>query len=129
MAVPLLRLADPLIGKVIGGAVIGREGTIWTATPGFYCVREEMSEILAAFDKPARASCEGLWFLDEYYLISEITDDVMVAERIDHHLVVAILPRCAVIGFHDENIPFRTCYDAVLDLASKIRRIRYADLQ
>jgi hypothetical protein len=117
-----------IVGKVIGGAVIGRGGITWTAT-GFHCVREEMIGLLAAFDKPGRASCEKLWFLDEYYLISEISDDVMVAERIDHHLVVALLPRCAVIGFHDENILFKTCYDAVLDLASKMRRIRYPDLQ
>jgi hypothetical protein len=117
----LLTLTDVLIGKVTGGAVIGLDGGIWSATPGFYGNPVEFAKIATAFKPNSDAPYKGMTFLGELYVITSISEDTIVAQRSNHSLVVTRCQKCLVIGFHDEQVPYTKCFQAVNDLAARLR--------
>jgi hypothetical protein len=117
----LLKLSDPLIGKVTGGAVTGLNGTIWSTTPGFYGNPKEFAKIAMAFKPNSECHCKGIPFQGETYLITVIDGDIIVAQHSNHSLVVAKCPKCLIFGFHDDRIPYAKCAQAVSDLAARFR--------
>jgi hypothetical protein len=64
--------------------------------------------------------------MNELYVITTITDDLIIAQRANHSVVIAKCPRCLVIGYHDEHMPFATCFASVSRLASDLRDPEFA---
>jgi hypothetical protein len=117
----LLKLSDPLMGKVTGGAVTALNGTIWSTTPGFYGNPREFARIATAFKPNSEPYCKGITFQGEAYLITAIDSDLIVAQHSNHSLVVAKCPKCLIFGFHDDRIPYAKCAQAVSELAAHFR--------
>jgi hypothetical protein len=117
----VLTLTDSLIGKVTGGAITGLDGGIWSATPGFYPNPTEFAKIVTAFKPNSDAPYKGITFQGEPYILTMITEDALVAQRSNHAVIIAKCPRCLVFGFHDEQMPYAKCFQAVSELAARLR--------
>lgn len=124
----MLKMTDTLIGHVTGGAVIGLDGGIWATTPGFYGNTIEFGALAAAFAPKSDAPYRGVEFQGERYVITSLTDDVIVAQKSSHGLVAAKCNKCIVIGFHDDQMSANKCYEAVTRLAATLRERSIDDL-
>jgi hypothetical protein len=78
-----------LIRKVIGYAIIGYDGDIWSVRPGFYGNPVEFAQIVTVFKPISDRTYKGLTFQNELYVNTTITDDTSVAQRSHHNIVVA----------------------------------------
>ena len=118
----LLRLTDQLIGHVTGGAVFGPDGGIWSATPGFYGIQSEFSSYSDAFlNRNSNVLYSGIEFLCEPFIVTSFSDELLIAQKSSYSVIIMNCEkRCFVIGFHDEQIPFERCYNAVKTLANGI---------
>jgi hypothetical protein len=119
----LLKWTDSLIGSVSGGAIIGPDGAIWAATPGFYGNPSEfavMSET-ARLGAESEAACKGFKFQGELYVVTSITPERVIAQKMGHGIVIARCPKCLVVGFHDEQLTLAKCQEAVMKLAENLR--------
>jgi profilin len=117
----LLKLTDSLMGKVTGGVVIGLDGGIWATTPGFHGNPAETAVIAQAFFPHSGASYSGLTFQKDVYVITTNSPDLIIAQRSGHDLIIAKCPRCIVVAFHDEQLTYAKCYEAVMALAERLR--------
>lgn len=117
----MLKVTDSLIGKVTGGAVIGWDGGIWATTPGFYGNPSEFATIASAFSPNSEAAYKGIYFQGELYVITSITDDTIVAQKSSHSIVASRCRKCIVVGFHDDQMSFEKCFNAVCELAQSLR--------
>ena len=124
----LFTVTDSLIGKVTGGAIFGPDGGIWSATQGFYGNQKEFSAFATAFLPNSDALYKGLTFQNELYVVTSVSKEIVVAQKNNTHLVIANCNRCFVAGFHDEQISFSTCYDAIASLANAINSHQYDDI-
>lgn len=117
------KMTDELIGRMTGGAILGLDGGIWASTPGFYGNSLEFSQIAAAFEPQSEARYKGLQFQNDLYVITSLsfTDNIIVAQKSSSSLVVAKCDNCLVLGYHDEQMTFDECYQAVKELAEKLR--------
>ena len=77
----MLKLTDSLIGSVTGGAVIGLDGGIWATTPGFYGNPLEFAAIAMAFTPGSDAPYHGIVFQNELYVVTSMSDSVIVEEQ------------------------------------------------
>ena len=117
----MLKLTDSLIGSVTGGAVIGLDGGIWATTPGFYGNPLEFAAIAMAFTPGSDAPYHGIVFQNELYVVTSMTDSVIVAQKSNHNLVAAKCNKCVVVGYHEDQASFNKCYDAVIRLAEMLK--------
>jgi hypothetical protein len=117
----LLTVTDCLIGKVTGGVITGLDGGIWSSTPGFYGNPMEFANMANAFEPNSNARYKGIIFQNELYVITSIDDQSIVAQRSNHSLIMLKCPECLVIGFHDEQMPYNKCFQAISDLAQRLR--------
>ena len=116
----LLQYTDSLIGKVTGGAICGFDGSIWSATPGFYGDSSEFRKFIDSFNPRSPISYNGLRFQNENYVITSITDQKLIAQKSSSHVICIKCPKCYVIGYHDELIPPDICYNALDILAQAL---------
>lgn len=115
------KMTDRLIGRMTGGAIIGFDGGIWASTPGFYGNPIEFSAIAAAFQPQSDAKYKGIQFQGDLYVITSLTDDIIVAQKSSSSLIVAKCINCLVLGYHDEQMSYSECYQAVTELARDLR--------
>ncbi|KAK8883008.1 profilin, required for normal timing of actin polymerization in response to thermal stress [Tritrichomonas musculus] len=115
------KMTDCLIGQMTGGAIIGFDGGIWASTPGFYGNPMEFYLIAAAFQPQSDAKYKGLQFQGDLYVITSLTDDIIVAQKSSSSLIIAKCINCLVLGYHDEQMPYNECYQAVTELAQILR--------
>lgn len=108
-----------LIGKVTGGAIIGEDGGIYDATPGFYGLTEEFNQFKEAFQPSSKLVFKGIVFLGETYIVTGIKENTVIAKKGTNTLIIIKCPRCLIIGFHDDQINFDDCYQAMTELASR----------
>lgn len=101
--------------------MIGLDGGIWATTPGFYGNPSEFAALASAFDTNSEAAYKGIDFQGELYVITSLTDDVVVAQKSNHSLVAARCQKCIVVGFNDDQMAFEKCFSAVNMLAESIR--------
>ncbi|OHT10384.1 profilin [Tritrichomonas foetus] len=123
-----LKLTDSLLGNVTGGAIIGFDGGIWAATPGFYGNHSELSRFESAFSPNSDAKLKGIHFMNDLYMITKCEENVFIAQNSTRGLVAAKCENCIVVGFHDELIPFVNCLKAVTSLANRLRNSEYDGL-
>lgn len=116
-------MTDRLIGRMTGGAIIGFDGGIWASTPGFYGNPIEFSVIAAAFQPQSDAKYKGLQFQGDLYVITSLAcnNNVIVAQKSSSSLIVAKCINCLVLGYHDEQMSFSECFNAVTELAQALR--------
>jgi hypothetical protein len=120
-----MKLTHSLIRKVTGGAVIGPDGGIWSTTSRFYGNHNEFSMLTTVFKSQSDASYKAISFQNKLYVITTATDDVIIAQRSNHSIVIVKCLRCFVVGFDDDKISFSKCFDAFSQLTASLQALEF----
>ena len=106
------KYADALIG-LSGGAVIGNDGVLWCATPGFALSLKESSKFPKVFQKKSDVLYTGLTFRGESFAVSSVSGNIAKVRNNSSGFVIGKCHNCFIIGFYDNCNASAQCEKAV----------------
>ncbi len=91
-------------GKIVAGAILGHDGSIWAASPSLTSLSgEESSKLLAAFTDPAKIRSEGFKLAGCKYITIVSTDREIYGKAGTGGVCCVKTGRAVVVGVYDEK--------------------------
>jgi len=114
------RIVDELIGLCVSAAIVGNNGLVWFATPGFYPKTDEFKNFAKAFDQQSNCVYDGLLFQNQIYTVTSHNSTTIQAVSLNGYMVLKKCQECFVFAYDEDKISYESCKDAVFALAERI---------
>jgi profilin len=108
-------------GKVRQAAIYGLDGNVWATSSNFKVKRDEIDQLVAAFENPKSIKTKEFCLNGVSYKISTATKNSIYVKNAYGGAVCVKAKKAVVIGVYDENIERCDATGAVEDLGDYLR--------